>query len=140
MASVERFEKAGSFHTTTNELTNSTAYKQQLSQLEESLQLEIKLRQMYGPALLEKNGAWWKKEVHALNEKIASEPDDMKKMAYKRVNGFLGIACYSYSRQFADQKDTPHLEQVLTVYRLIAPDNTEMLRLTKLLEKLKGQQ
>ena len=76
----------------------------------------------------------------ALNEKIASEPDDMKKMAYKRVKGFLGIACYSYSRQFADQKDIHHLEQALTVYRLIAPDNTEMLRFTEVLAKLKGQQ
>ncbi len=140
MASVERFEKVGSFYATTNELTNRAAYKQQLSQLRESLQLEMNLRQIYVPALLEKNEAWWKKEIAALNEKMASEPDDMKKMAYKRVNGFLGIACYSYARQFAVQKDINHLEQILMVYRLIAPDNTEMQRLTKVLDQLKGQQ
>ena len=137
MASVNVFEKAGSFRSTTDALTNNEAYQKQLTQLEKSLRFEITMRQTYGQALLQNDEAWWKKEISALHEKMTSEPDEMMRMAYKRLGGFIGIACYSYARQFAAQKDIPHLEQILMVYRLAEPDNPDMKRFAEELGKLK---
>ncbi len=137
MASVVTFEKAGSFRSVPDELTKKEALRQQLSKLAESLRFEMKQRQVYGPALMEKKEAWWKKEIQALHEKMTSEPDEMTRMAYKRLSGFIGIACYSYAQKFAAQKDIPHLEQILMVYRLAEPDNPDMKHFTELLRKLK---
>ena len=138
MASVNTFDKNGSFRSAANELTNNNAYKQQLSKLTESLQFELKMRQVYGQALMEKDKAWWDKEISALHEKMNSEPDEMMQMAYKRLSGFIGIACYSYARQFAAQKDIPHLEQILMVYRLAEPDNPDMKHYWDVLEELRN--
>jgi hypothetical protein len=107
-------------------LTKNDAYKQQLAQLSKSLQYEIKWRQIYGQALLGKDNAWWKKEITELHEKMNSEPDEMMRMAFKRLSGFIGIVCYSYARQFAAQKDVAHLEQILMVYRLAEPENADL--------------
>lgn len=140
MASVGTFEKAGSFHATTNGLIKKEAYKQQLSKLTESLQFEVKMRQIYGKALLDKKADWWKKEISSLHEKMNSEPDELMRMAYKRLSGFIGIVCYSYSGQFAARKDIPHLKQILMVYRLAEPDNPDMKHFSEILEQLKTQQ
>ncbi len=137
MASVNAFEKIGSFKSNTEELTGKESYKQQLSQLEKSLRFELKWRQAYGQALLEKDEAWWQKEISALHMKMNSEPDEMMQMAYKRLSGFIGIACYSYAGQFAARKDIPHLGQILMVYRLAEPENQDMLHFSEVLEELK---
>lgn len=139
MASVSTFENIGSFRSTTNELVKQEAYKQKLSHLTESLRFEVHLRQIYSQALSEKNEVWWKKEISALHEKMASEPDEMTQMAYKRLGGFLGIVCYSYAGRFAAQKDIQHLEQILIVYRLAEPDNPDMKHFSEILEQLKKQ-
>ena len=139
MSSVGTFEKDGSFHSKTNELIKQGAYKQQLSKLTESLQFEVNMRQQYGKALLEKKADWWKKEISNLHEKMNSEPDEMMRMAYKRLSGFIGIVCYSYSRQFIARKDIPHLKQILMVYRLAEPDNPDIKQFSEELEQLKSE-
>lgn len=140
MASVGTFEKAGSFHASTNELIKKEAYKLQLSKLTESLQFEVKMRQTYGKALLDKKADWWEKEISSLHEKMNSEPDEMMRMAYKRLSGFIGIVCYSYAGQFAARKDIPHLKQILMVYRLAEPDNPDMKHFSEVLKQLSSKQ
>lgn len=137
MAATDRFEKIGSFRSEANDLNNKDSYKKQLSQLVESLRFEVNMRQTYGQALLAESEDWWKKEISALHEKVNSEPDAMTQMAYKRLSGFLGIVCYSYSGQFAAQKDVPRLEQILKIYRLAEPDNPDMKHFSEILEQLK---
>lgn len=137
MASVGQFEKIGAFSPELNELTNREAYKKQIDQLVESLRFELKMRQTYGQALLEQNQAWWKKEISALHEKMNSEPNEITRMAYKRLSGFIGIFCYTYSKQFAAKRDVPHLEQILMVYRLAEPENPDMKHFSEVLEQLK---
>ncbi|HYW97261.1 MAG TPA: hypothetical protein VE870_16835 [Bacteroidales bacterium] len=138
MAAVSAFDKNGSFNSAYDKLKNSNAYKQQLSGLTESLQFEVKMRKIYGQALMEKDRAWWEKEISALHTKMVSEPDETMRMAYKRLSGFIGIACYSYARQFATQKDVPHLEQILMVYRLAEPDNPDLKHFEEMLDELRN--
>ncbi|GET29216.1 hypothetical protein SD074_14180 [Prolixibacter sp. SD074] len=140
MASVGAFEKVGSFSVLTNELTNKPAYQEQLSQLTASLQFEFNRRQVYLQSLFSKDENWWKKEISALHGKMATEPNTMRRMAYKRLGGFLGIVCYSYAKQLAGQEDIPHLEKILMIYRLAEPDNKDMQHYREVLEQLKAQQ
>jgi len=139
MSQAEEFEKAGSFHSMNQNLTEKPTYKKQLSELTGSLQFEMKVRKAYSDALLEKDEEWWKNEISVLNNKIETESNTIRKMAYKRLKGFLGIICYSYSRQFANQKDIPHLTQILMVYRLAEPDNEDMKHFSEVLADLNGQ-
>jgi pimeloyl-ACP methyl ester carboxylesterase len=138
MGSVARFDKVGSFGSETARLINSDAYKQQLAQLAESLGLELKMREKYGPALVEQDEAWWKEEISGLHEKMNSEPEFATKMAYRRVSGFIGIFCYMYAKQFAEKRDVAHLEQILKIYRLAEPDNPDMKHFAEVLEQLKS--
>lgn len=139
MSSVEVFEKAGNFRSSTALLRNNGTYREQIDQLNESLHFEGEMRQFYGQALFQKDEKWWTTEIAALNKKTVSEPNTMKQMAYKRLKGFLGIICYSYSRQMANQKDIPHLEQILMIYRIAEPENTDMQRFYAELNELKGR-
>jgi len=139
MSSAEAFEKAGNFRSSTVQLRNNADYLEQIDQLTESLQFEGKMRQFYGQALFQKDEKWWATEITALNEKTITEPNAMKQMAYKRLKGFIGIVCYSYSRQMANPKDIPHLEQILMVYRIAEPDNADMKRFYAELNELKGR-
>jgi len=139
MNSVGTYEKEYSFEEATKELSSQPAYADQLSQLRKSLQFEMKVRKAYTDALLVKDEKWWENEISVLNNKIETESNTMKQMAFKRLKGFLGIICYSYSRQFANQKDVPHLKQTLMVYRLAEPDNEDMKRFSEVLADLNGQ-
>lgn len=140
MTSVEAFEKAGFFEVKTKELTSTPAYQEQLSHLTSSLQFEFSRRQVYLHSLFSKDENWWKKQISALHEKMATEPNIMQRMAYKRLGGFLGIVCYSYAKQLAAQKDIPHLQKILMIYRLAEPENQDMQHYTEVLEKLQAQQ
>jgi len=139
MSTVEAYEKKISFEAATKKLSSQPAYGEQLAELRKSLQFEMKVRKAYSDALLEKDEEWWKNEISVLNNKIENESNIMKKMAFKRLKGFLGIICYSYSRQFANQKDIPHLKQSLMVYRLTEPDNEDMKHFSEVLADLNGQ-
>ncbi len=138
MSQEKEFEKAGSFHSINQNMTEKPAYKKQLSELAGSLQFEMKVRKAYSDALLQKDEAWWENEISVLNNKIETESNTMKQMAFKRLKGFLGIICYSYSRQFANQKDIPHLKQILMVYSLVEPENEDMKHFSELLADLAG--
>lgn len=139
MAAGGRFAKIASFGPELTRLTQTEAYRQQLTHLAESLRLELEMREKYGPALLAQNAAWWEKELSALHEKMNSEPDMMTKMAYRRVSGFIGIFCYMYSKQFADKRDVANLEHILKIYRLAEPDNPDMKHYMGVLKQLKKQ-
>lgn len=137
MAATKTFEEIGSFQSKTKELLENTAYKKQISQLKSNLSFESKVRQAYSKALLDKDKDWWTKEIADLHSKIETESDKMKQMTYKRLNGFLGIICYSYSRKFANEKNILDLEKVLNVYRIAEPDNADMKHFSEILETLK---
>jgi len=136
IASVPAFEAIVPFSKNTQELTSSEAYQQQLKALGKSLQFEMNSRQEMTQALFGKDEVWWANKIGVLHEKAETEPDVIQQMAYKRLTGFLGIICYSYSRQFAARGDAAHLKQVLMVYRLVEPNNPDMLHFSEELEKL----
>lgn len=138
MGAVSSFNALFPFEKDTKTLSSSPAYQQQLAALGESLKTEMARRQQLTQALMENDENWWKSEIESLHQKATNEPDLIQRMAWKRLNGFLGIICYSYSRQLLARKDTEHLKQVLMVYRLAEPENPDMLHFSDELEKLQN--
>jgi hypothetical protein len=131
------FEREGSFFSLYDELTQNQNYQSQLERLSKSIQSEIKAREVYLTALFQKDEAWWIHEIETLNSNIRSEKEEYTHFALIRIKGFLGIVCFSFCQRFETEKNAEKLEQVLMVYRNIEPKNTEMLRFTKVLERMK---
>ena len=137
MGSVESFEKLGSFRKKTQNIIWSESYMNELNKLSDVLRFEVEKRQEYSQALIEQDEAYWKEEIQELNEKVNTEPDEMKQMAYERLKSFLGIACYSYASRFTVQKNIRSLEQILLVYQIIEPENSDMHHFKNMLENMK---
>ncbi|MFB6318453.1 hypothetical protein [Saccharicrinis sp. FJH54] len=139
MGSVGSFEKLGSFRKQTREITYSDSYIDALNALSDVLRFEVKKREEYSQALMDRDAEWWRKEIDDLNHHVDNEPDEMKQMAYARLKSFLGIACYSYASRFVVQKNVANLKQILMVYQLAEPNNADLKRFNKFLTELKGQ-
>lgn len=133
----EQFEKSCSFALLFKKLVQSETCKAQMNKLLSSIKFEMKVREDYYNALLQKDSVWWKNEVDGLNSKIETEPNVYTQMAYKRIKGFLGIVCYSLCNQFLRSNDVSRLEQVLTIYRILEPANPDMLNFAEAVQNLK---
>lgn len=139
MSDAKVFDDLGAFKAETKHLAKEPAFNKQLNELTQSLKFEFAVRQAYGKVLMTKDEKWWQNEIAELQKKTDTEPNKMKKMAYKRIKGFLGIVCFSYSRNFAQQRDIKHLEQILKVYKAVEPENEDMKHFSEVLETLKKQ-
>jgi hypothetical protein len=133
------FERETNFMDLTDELAEKTGFRNQAAELNKNFQFEAKLRDAYLNALVKNDSAWWNNEIKTLNSKIAEEKNEFSLQTYKRIKGFLGIACYSLSSRFAEEKDAPKLEQVLVVYRMVEPSNSAIPQLLKTLAQLKKE-
>jgi hypothetical protein len=138
MAISKTFEKSSSFQPIYAKLIEGNECIQQQEKLSVSLRFENEVRQAYFKALHQKDSLWWRNEITSLNSKIESEPNLYSQMAFRRIKGFLGIVCYSLSNQYVAGKDTEKLEQILAVYRMVEPNNADMLNFSAALEKMKG--
>jgi len=102
-----------------------------------SLKLEIELRDHYLQALGQKDSLWWKHEVSAINNKIVTEKDRKKGLVYRRLKGYLGVACYSFCNRAKAERDWLTLERIILVYRLLEPVNPDMFYFSAVLANSK---
>ena len=56
---------------------------------------------------------------------------------YRRIKGFLGVACYSMCSHAASLKEAHTLERIVPVYRNLEPDNPDQLYYSAVLAHLK---
>jgi hypothetical protein len=130
------FESLGSFRSRYEKLMKQESFTQQQSDLVKNIQFELSVRDAYTKALQEKDSAWWRNEIQTLNSKINTEPNQQKKMVYRRIKGFLGIVCYSVCSRSASQKEAAILEKIIPVYRFLEPDNPDQLYYSAVLAHL----
>jgi len=133
------FKQEDSFTQYLNQIQKDKNYQQQINELSQNVETELKLRKSYYNALLTMDSAWWKQEIDTLNSKIKTEKDKLLVASFKRIKGFIGILCYSMCQHFTEEKDIQNLEKALTVYQIAEPDNTDMLDFRKKLGKMKGK-
>ena len=107
-------------------LKTSTNYINEIQKLQQSLQFEMKVREAYFNSILSKDQKWWKKEIGALDIQIQNETDKYTLFAYERIRSFLGILCYSLTRNYLQSNDLISASKVLYLYRLLEPKNPDM--------------
>jgi hypothetical protein len=126
MASAEPFSSDKTFASIYNTLKINPNYISQLSRLEKCLNVEISKREPYLDAFRTKDALWWKNEIRTTDEKIKTDPDSYTKDMYRRIKGFWGIASYSLCKQAIREKNAEVLNKILSIYRLLEPENPDM--------------
>lgn len=109
------------------EIKSNPDYNAQLSKIEQGLSFEMSARQPYLEAFTNKDSLWWKNEITSLEKKINSEQDPYTVAMYKRIKGFWGIACYSIGNRTIKLRDVNSLKKIMTVYRMLEPENPYVL-------------
>ena len=127
------------FRKNLSELTETDGYLKQISLLSENLKLEGKSRQPYYKALQEKDTIWWEKEISNLQFRIDTTKNIWTKSMYSRMKGFLGIACYSISKQSAQNKQIEMLKHILPIYSLLEPENPDVFYFSAISDMLQGK-
>jgi len=126
MALTEPFNRDETFASTYHVLMTNPVYISQMNQLKTNLNFEVSVRQPYLEAFRTKDTLWWKNEIMKLEEKINTEKNSYTKDTYRRIKGFWGIACYSLCKQAVMEQNAEALNQILSVYRMLEPDNPDM--------------
>jgi len=81
-----------------------------------------------------KDAAWWKNELAVVNGHIQAATDPFTQDAYRRIKGFWGIACYSLCNRAVSSGDFKLLNHYVSIYRILEPQNPDMLRFAGLLQ------
>jgi hypothetical protein len=130
LSTTAPFNSDKTFASKHSDLVARPEYASQLNRLKDCLNFEIKARQPYIEAFSTKDSLCWKNEIRVLNEKAESEPDSFKKDMFRRIKGFLGIVCYSLGNQAVKEKNADMLNKIVSVYRILEPENTYGLYLS----------
>jgi len=126
MSSTVPFNNDASFASTYRELETNQNYISQMNRLEKCLQVEISMRQPYLEAFHTKDTLWWKNKIKTTEDKIKTEQDAYTTDMYRRIKGFWGIASYSLCKQAISLKNAEALTKILSIYRLLEPENPDM--------------
>ena len=126
IATTEPFNSDKTFGSIYNSLKTNPGYISQMSRLEKCINFEMSVRQSYIDAFQAKDTLWWKNEIRKAEDKIKVEQDSYTKDMYKRIKGFWGIACYSFCKQVVKDQNTEVLNKILSIYRMVEPDNPDM--------------
>ena len=127
MSTTAPFYSDKTFASKYSDLVDRPEYTSQLNRLKDCLNFEINARQPYIDAFSTKDSLWWKNEIRVLKEKINTEPDSFKKDMFRRIKGFLGIACYSLGNQAVKEQNAEMLTKILFVYGKLEPENPYVL-------------
>ncbi len=138
MARLHSEADANLFESLINSLEYSQEFNNELNRLRESIRFELSVRDAYMKALLAEDLSWWKTEISSLNNNISKDKDRYRNYAYKRIKAFLGIMCYSISNKALQSNDLKNAEKLLSIYKLLEPDNPDMFYFYALYYKKKG--
>jgi hypothetical protein len=113
-------------------ILNSSGYKSEFLEFKQSLEFERKVREAYYNAFNISDINWWNKEILGLNHQIEVTTDKYDLLVYKRIKAFLGIMCYSLSRNSIFTNDLEKAQKILAIYKNIEPQNPDMFFYTAL--------
>ncbi len=139
MTGTPPFNADQSFSTLDNQLKSSPGYADEMKRLLENLQMEVSVRDPYLKALETNDVTWWKNELVKVDGQIRTAKDPLTQDAYRRIKGFWGIACYSMCNKAVASGDFKSLRQYVSVYRILEPQNPDMLHFSELLVQGTGQ-
>jgi dienelactone hydrolase len=130
MMSTAPFNSDKSFSAGYSDLKANPGFISQMNRLEKCLNMEINARQPYLDAFMTKDSLWWKNEIRSIEQKIKTEQDPFTVDMYLRIKGYWGIACYSLGNQTVKERDPEKLGRIVTVYRMLEPENSYAIYLS----------
>jgi len=86
---------------------------------------EQQLRKEFLESFTNRDLDWWTTELKNLANKTANEQDIATRQMYKRVKGFLGIVCYSYTGQAITEKNEMLAQKCIGIYEIVEPNNSD---------------
>jgi pimeloyl-ACP methyl ester carboxylesterase len=120
-----------------DDLRKNPVYKEQLSEMVGTMQMEMGMQNNYMQAFAEKDIEWWGTEITKLNDDgVAQSEQHMK----KRLLAYLGIVAYMMSDRAVNEKDIQGSEKYLEIYRLLEPANPEHSYLEAKRRMMMGEQ
>lgn len=126
MLQLHNLESIYPFQSILNSIEFSKELNTELNRLKESIRFELSVRDAYMNALLAEDINWWENELLSLDQNIEQDDDHYRVLAFKRIKAFLGIMCYSISKKTLQSNDLKSAEKILSVYKLIEPQNQDM--------------
>ena len=130
--SVSDVPQRKTFEKSYESIIKSSDFNKELSDMRKSLQFEYRAREAYYKALTEKGTEWWNREIDELNIQIGNSDDKYMEYAYERIKAFLGIVCYSLTRNSLQADDLTVSSRILQVYKMVEPNNADMFYYTAL--------
>jgi len=128
-------------HELEKKMTSVMATESYLSAIknEEALAgLEERLKSEYNNAMMTKDDKWWANELKVLLDRCNTEKDPLKLGMYNRLKGFLGILSYSYTSRMVQAGNQKEAERLISIYRLVEPDNPDWMYYQALLFDKQG--
>lgn len=121
------FSSYKTFTSSYKDLKVNSGYINQLNLLRKCLEYEMEARQPYLDAFINRDSLWWQNEIHTLESKMQSENNPYRNDMYKRIKGFLGIACYSLGNKAIKEHNGEMLNKIVPIYRMLEPENPYVL-------------
>jgi dienelactone hydrolase len=119
LISVRTFRKAET------EILNSDAWSQYKKEEQRISTLENTAREEYASAIMEKDTAWWRKEVNSLEKYRHSQASPALTAMYNRLFGFMSIMAYTYSSRSIQAADWVAARRFVDIYGIIDPENPD---------------
>jgi hypothetical protein len=103
-------------------LRRQAAFQAAEQQQWRSFRAELDWRDRYGKAFMEKDWAWWSREIALLraHTRLPGEP-----AVQERLLGYFSLVSYSLSRQMLAGADRQRANIILNIYRASDPENPE---------------
>lgn len=127
-------EQKNKYKSSINSLVANNEFKNYITKLESSLNEEVARNQMLYNSLQTKDINWWKKEIKSIEKKMDSK-NVLEANSYYRTKAFLGLAMYSLTSREIQNPQSTMIDKYLKIYELLEPDNPDMLKFKKMLQK-----
>jgi hypothetical protein len=96
------------------------------TQKNEQLKLmEAQLKNQYFQDFKSRDIVWWKKEIPEMVNKTKTESDLRTRQMYRRLKGFLGIACYSFTAKNINENNMELAKKCIVIYETLEPQNPD---------------
>jgi hypothetical protein len=106
------------------QIENSAEYQNELQHSRQIEEKEQTIRQELLQAFIYKNSDWWSAKIQEIKQSAEKDSDPEHDM-YNRLNGFLGIVCYSYAKQAAESNNQTDGAKIIRIYKMIEPKNPD---------------
>jgi dienelactone hydrolase len=107
------------------QIQSEDEYMNELRETEQRKYTEQKLREGYIQAFTSNDTSWWRNEIGGLHTKTKQENNLATSQMLKRMQGFLGIVCYSFTSRAIAGNNLDLARKYIAIYEMAEPENPD---------------